>query len=96
MVPILYEKLELLTNVMHPNDVKVWRVYCLQSLAKTVFKEDRIRVINELLNIVQSQFTDNLIHAKVNFSIYFHIFNCAPVYTYKYLFIVMYYYVFSY
>ncbi|CAH1402190.1 unnamed protein product [Nezara viridula] len=64
-VPILYEKLELLTNVMQPNDVKMWRVFCLQSLAKTVFKEDRIRVINELLNIVQSQFTDNLIHAKL-------------------------------
>ncbi|XP_014285177.1 HEAT repeat-containing protein 6 isoform X2 [Halyomorpha halys] len=65
MVPILYEKLELLTNVMQPNDVKMWRVFCLQSLAKTVFKEDRIRVISELLNIVLAQFTDDLIHAKL-------------------------------
>ena len=60
MVPFLFEKLELHTNVMQPNDVTLWRVLCLQSLAKNMFKEDRIHIIHQLFDIACSQSPDTL------------------------------------
>lgn len=66
LLSFLFEKLEDRTNVLQPNDVKVWRVYCLQSLAKTIMKEERIVVVTELLNILYSQPADNLfVHSKI-------------------------------
>lgn len=76
LVPFLFEKLESKASVLQPNDIKIWRMYCIKSLSKCIMTEDCTVEVNELCDVLYSQETDNLlVHAKVSFILKIHMQN---------------------